>query len=848
MIEEAASTRFAAGYHPLPGHFDEMCCSAGAVRPHWQFLVQHLDVLGPQELQRRWEQAQRQLRELGVTYNPADDTGESSRPWELDAVPLVLPQLQWQFVERALQQRARLFERILEDLLGPRMLLRDRVIPPELLYTHPAFQPAYHGLTKPPGRHLILYSSDLARAPDGSWWATGDRTLAPSGLGYVLENRVITSRMLPIPFREANVLRLAPFFMTLRETLQRLAPRFRDNPRIVLWSQGPASKRYFEDAYLSRYLNYTLAEGGDLAVRENRVMLKTLGGLLPVEVILRRVDDENCDPVELNQASATGVPGLMEALRAGNVASANALGSRLIESPVWLSFLPSACRYFFAEDLVLPSIATWWCGQRDARQYVLEHLDELLIRPAFRVGAQPAVFPRDLSCKAKEELIAALQAAPYKYVGQAIIPRSTAPVWSAGELQPWHVALRAFVVAGQEGFEVLPGGLARGSATPGDLENVIRAGQRSQDVWVTSDAPVEHVSLLASPSKNIALKRSGAELPSRVADHLFWLGRNVERADATARLLRTTLMRLASDEEHDAEVIGVLLRLLVEQGMLEPGFIVEGMQHGLPDVRLALPGIAFNELESGSLGSVLTHLIRHASVVRDRISLDAWRIVRQLDQRGRQASEKAHAYDLTDVLEIVQDVIVELAAFAGLGSESMTQTLGWRFLQLGRRLERAWQVTALVRGTMCRARVEDPAVFEAVLEIADSVMTYRSRYLANLQVAPVIDLLLCDETNPRSVVFQLSSMEDHIAHMPRHQQQAPRTHEERLVLSMLNAVRLAEVNDLAPVDASGQRRGLDRLLVRILDQLPKLSDAISGRFLIHAGLSQHFTLPFDHRA
>lgn len=835
-IPTAASSIF-ADYRPS-GSYDEAVEADGTLRRDWQLLAGSLNALGARELARRWDQAQRQIASHGVTFNPHDEAGATSRPWVLDAIPLVIAEQEWASLTGALEQRARLLELVLRDLYGPQHLLKDRVVPAELLFGHPAFWPAYEGLQASLKRHLHLYAADLARAPDGAWWVTGERTRAPFGLGYVLENRIVTARMLPSAFRQCRVQRLAPFFIQLQETLRELAPRFRENPRIVLWTRGPTSRSYFEDAYLARYLGYTLVEGDDLAVRENRVMLKTLGGLLPVEVLFRRLDDEDSDPVELNSASTCGVPGLLEIVRQGNVALLNPLGSRLVESPVWLAFLPGVARYLLQEELAIPSVATWWCGQTGPLEYVLAHLDELLIRPAFRMGDSVPVYPALLSRAERAELVSQMKARPDRYVAQETVDRSTAPAWTPGGPQPWRLALRTFLVASGERYSALPGALARVSTESRRLEAVMTSGERSQDVWVLSQQPIQPVSLLPSPQEELALRRSGAELPSRVADNLYWLGRGVERAEGTARLLRTALVALSNESDQSAE-LQPLLRALAEQGQIEPGYVVSGLQEQLPDIRESLPQAAFDTRLPRSLRSSVGEVVRLASNVRDRLAVDMWRTVRRIDDACRRP-ETSRSPDAPEVLGLLDEVITELVAFAGLVSESMTRTQGWRFLDLGRRIERAWQTALLLRSTVSTQAPQESFVLEAVLQTADSIMTYRSRYLASLQLPTVLDLLLTDESNPRSIGYQVAVIADHVDQLPRSETQAARSPEQRLALSLLNAVRLADVFELSRADADGQRQTLDRLLRRLCDQLPKLSETVSRRFLIHAGLARHF--------
>lgn len=838
MNETAPDVRSPApllgNYTPHPGVYDESVDAQGQVRPAWQRFIHGLNELGADHLERRWDQAQRQIMRDGFTFNPYESDGGTSRPWVLDAIPLLLVEQEWQEIERGLAQRARLFDLILKDLFGPHQLIRDKQLPPEALFAHPGYYPAYHGLQPADQGYLQLYAADLARSPDGMWWVVADRTRSPFGLGYVLENRIVTSRMLPTLFRQCNVQRLASFFITLKETLRERASRFKDNPRVVIWTQGTQSRTYFEDAYLARYLGYQLVEGGDLAVRENRVMLKTLGGLLPVEVAFRRLDDDDCDPVELNPASTGGVAGLLEVLRSGNISLANALGSRLVESPLFMAFLPDICRHLLGEDLLMPSVATWWCGEEPERNYVLEHLDQLIIRKAYRMADEPPVRPALLSRQDRQILVDAIKARPQEYVGQETVNRSTTPVWSRQGAVPWALALRGFLVRKGHDYLALPGGLARAASEPTLLEQTMTTGERSQDVWILANKPIEEVSLLSPPGHQVKLRRSGAELPSRVADNLFWLGRNVERAECSARLLRTILMSITGESEYGPEVRG-LLRALAEQGQIDPDYVIPALHEALPSLEEMLPQAIFDTHLPKSLRSTIKQAFRLISIVRDRMAIDAWRIMHRIEEMSRRPMD-----DVSDVLEFLDRLILDVVAFSGLSAESMTRTQGWRFLDLGRRLERAWQTSLLLRSTLVTATEEEQPVLEAMLQAADSIMTYRSRYLATVQPAPVLDLLLTDETNPRSIGYQLAVIAQHVDELPRDEHQALRSPEQRLALSLLNVVRLADIYELSRVTQGDQRGTLDRLLKRLCDQLPQLSDAMSGRFLIHAGLPRHF--------
>src|SRR6266536_2692409 len=536
-----------AAYQPVKGAFDELLTAEGEARPHYVALLRALEKLGPAELKRRAETSRRLVHEQGISYNVYGDARGLDRPWQIDPVPFVIAAEEWKSLETALVQRALLINRVLADCYGPQNLIRSGWLPPALVYAQPDFLRPCHGVRAPQDVFLHFYAADLVRLPDGQWWVSSDRTQIPTGAGYALANRLVTSRILPEPFRDEKVQRLAGFFRELQKSLARLALRRTDNPRVVLLTPGPYNETYFEQAWLARYLGYMLVEGQDLMVRDDRVYLKTLSGLEPVDVILRRVDDDFCDPLELRNDSMLGVPGLLEALRAGNVAVANAPGSGLLQSPAFLGFLPGLCRRLLGEELKLPSIATWWCGQETARAYVLEHLDELFVKPAFRSRVRGMEPRRDLSTSERDALKRGIEFRPHLFVGQQRLELSRAPAWSDAGVNAQAVALRAYLVAGEGGYKVMPGGLTRVASESSGRSVSMQHGGASKDTWVLSDAPVEEITLLHPVNQKIELRRVGNNLPSRMADNFFWLGRYAERADGTARQLRSALLRINTE-------------------------------------------------------------------------------------------------------------------------------------------------------------------------------------------------------------------------------------------------------------------------------------------------------------
>ncbi|MCE9545537.1 MAG: circularly permuted type 2 ATP-grasp protein, partial [Planctomycetia bacterium] len=456
------------------------------------------------------------------------------------------------------------------------------------------------------------------------------------------------------------------------------------------------------------------------------------------------------------------------------------------------------------------------------------------IKRAFRQRGQELQFSQNLGAKSTADLVAMIRANPAAFIAQETVSRSSAPVWNDGAVQSSHIAVRAFLVASKDTYTVMPGGLARVSSSTDPLELSILSGEGSKDLWVLANQPISPVSLLDKPGQPVELRRSGAELPSRVADNLYWLGRHTERADATVRLLRAITLRL-TDEGDPAGLseLPSLLRVLVEQGQIEPGFLVDGMREQLPTIEQMLPRCIFDETHHSNLRSVLSQMFRLASIVRDRMSVDTWRILCRIDEQFRPPS--SGSLQLSDVLPLLSELIIELAAFHGMVMESMTRTQGWRFLDLGRRLERGMRTISLVKNALASRTNIPSSLLEAVLEIADSRMTYRSRYLANLQLGAVLDLLLTDETNPRSVAYQLVMLADHVEKLPRDRSQPTYAAEQRLAMHALHTMRMVDVQSLAERHAAGERYALQRLLENFEALLPQLSDAVSLKYLIHAG-------------
>ena len=820
-----------ADYPQPDAAYHELLDAKGGIRPHWRRLFEQLQRSSPAQLQQRQALLSRQIQENGVTYNVYADPDGADRPWELDLLPNVIPAEEWQVIAAGVAQRATLLNGVLADLYGPQQLIADGLLPAELVFGHDNFLWPCQGIQPPGGTFLHLYAVDLARAPDGRWWVTADRTQAPSGAGYALENRQIISRAFPELYRDLRVQYLAGFFRTLQDTLARQAPAAGETPLVVLLTPGRFNESYFEHLYLARQLGYPLVEGSDLTVRDACVYLKTLAGLRRVHAVLRRLDDDFCDPLELRTDSALGVPGLLEAVRQGNVLVANALGSGVLESPGLPGFLPAISEKLLGEELLLPSIASWWCGEPPVLEEALEMLDELLVRPSFPSQSFAPLFGRDLDSEQRAALAERLKARPYAYVAQALAQLSQAPVWQGeeGKLAPRAIGMRVFAVASADGYRVLPGGLTR-VAAEADAEVVsMQRGGASKDTWVLGErhAGGEPWQWLR-PLGVADLVRSDPYLPSRVVENLFWFGRYSSRCEDGARLLRIMLARYVDDDD-DPQALQTALALGESLGLLPDA------GEGSLDERLlqAMLGTDW----PASLRANLQRLQWAAGSVRGKLSRENWQALIEL-QREAQALEAQQA-DFGELLEFLNRLLMSLAALSGFALDDMTRDDGWRFLMLGRCIERLQFLAESIAEFLRSLAVHDQSALEWLLELGNSSITYRTRYLASAQLIPVLDLLLLDEQNPHAVLFQLRTL---LRSLERLQDSFAFSADSRLVEleQKLTRFNLASLEN--PLfGQSGVRAvlgGLADLLLQIVAAAGQVSDQLGLRFFVHVDASQ----------
>jgi uncharacterized circularly permuted ATP-grasp superfamily protein/uncharacterized alpha-E superfamily protein len=749
-------------YAPPAGRYDELLDDRGNVREPWARLVRRLSDLGATALEDRRRRADRLLEAEGASHVVHDDGTDASRPWRIDPVPIVMNGREWAALEEGLVQRARLLDALLDDLYGPRRVLLDGVVPAELVLGSRRFRAAGHGVVPAAGRRLVVYGADVVRRADGRLLVIADHTDAPSGAGYAVLNRTVLTRLFPETYRDLGVRGLGDYFSGLRAALSAAAPEDRVNARVVVLTPGIGHPSYFEHSYLATYLGYNLAEGADLAVRDGRVWLRALGGLESVDALLRRTEEAEADPLELEHDSVAGVPGLVEAAREHGVTVANALGSAIAAHIGLQAYLPALCTYLLGEDLRLGSLPTLWCGDPEQRAIVLDRLGEMVLHDTDPVMGVPSAFGHDLTDAEAAAWRSRIERTPHRYVGQEKVALATTPLLRGGLLEPGTAVFRAQAVAGPDRYRVLPGGLGR---VVDAMRPVLdQTTGLSKDVWVLADAP-PRAPLRRSLDPELPQIDLRSSLPSRAAEALFWLGRNSERAEAVARMARAVVTRVDTEP-------GLLAVEAWCRGWRAMLRAVSGgaPRAGLPIEPASMPAEVEAALSArpGSLTASLGHLHRCARSVREFVSGTTWRVLGMLEAERIALDRGLIGTSNYSVVESLDRVLVATSALAGLANDATVRGPAWRFLDIGRRLERALLLLGIVEAGLVEPMSPDGAqpLLETVLTATESLVEYRRRHRSDLALDAVLDLLLVDDANPRSLAFQLDRLYEDAAALP----------------------------------------------------------------------------------
>ncbi len=809
-------------YNVSSSVYDELLNPNGTVRSKYSFILRSFQELGAYELNKRKADADRILQENGVTYNIYSEQEKQERNWSLDLFPVLMESNDWRKLERGLDQRAELLDSILKDVYGSRRLVIEKRIPSELVFGSPGFLRPCNGMFGNVG--LAFYACDLVRDIKGDFHVVNDRVQAPSGTGYSLENRIVLSRIFPSIYRDSNVHRVASYYRSLRKHLHSLSGVKGKDPVVVLLTPGPGNETFFEHAYLASYLGYTLVQGEDLTVRGNFVYMKTVEGLQKVDLIMKRVDDTFMDALELKGDSLLGVPGLLEVIRSGNVQVTNPIGSSILENRAFMPYMKDLCRFYLGEELILPTVPSYWLGDKESLDFVSENMEKYIFKPVFPNANEHSYSFGKNSDSELEDLKKKIQIKPQAWVAQEILPYSTLPIFTKDGLVPGRAIYRTFITASESGFQIMSGGLVRVTTDMDEIFITSQRGAFSKDLWVlASETQKEESIQIAAPEKT-AISRAAIGVPSRVADNLFWFARYSERAESSARILREAINGIIKFEDgFEVTSLHGILKLITHVTSTYPGFIGDDSNELLALPYPEIYRLMYNHDYQGSVLYNIMALANSAKNVRDRLSDDTRKIVKLLEARSLTKSEN---YD-TMIEDIFQNLIL-LSSLTGLSTENLSRESGWYFIDIGKRLERALNLIRVLQNIIKLNLQNDRNALESLLNFNDIRITYRRRYKYKLELEPVFDILLFDDTNPRSLSYQITDLFDNMKYLPN--KMAKKTYpEDRQTLEVYTAFKLKEMSMFFSNNSFQDVEFLD-WITDIQMKLRGLSSIISERY------------------
>ncbi|MDB4021039.1 circularly permuted type 2 ATP-grasp protein [Litorivicinus sp.] len=794
-----------------------------AIRSAWETLSAALDFDNGNQQVRWSEEVERRLKENGLTYQAHTSRDYESRQGQLDVVPYLMDESTYELLALGLSQRVRFFEALLADLYGERRLIADGSIPAELLFANPEYLIEVHGLN-PNSPWISFLAHDLVRDSEGQWFVLGQSTRAPAGLGYVLERRMIMSRVMGYLLRRMSVKRLSGFFRTLRSFLRADS---RDNDLSILLTPGHTVESYFEHAFLANHLDFTLAEGDDLTVRGNRLMLKTLSGLRPVSGVLRRVVDKDLDPLELNPQSRHGIPGLMEVVRSGGVRMGNVPGSGVIDSPLWMGRFDGLCQKLLGEELILKSIPALWFGDSDEHEECFSLWPNLLVRHAGAYPTSESFVVHDLEPIEQARLRARIEADPCGWVAWAAIDLERVPVANGSVRDESHAVIRMYTAQSQDKkIDVMPGGLAACNHSAAWAQLRPNTPEQYKDIWVMGAEPDTQLSIFAEMDVFVIGSNDQSMTPSRVADAMFWLGRYIERADALTRLVREVLAGVIDVRTEKQQAAHWLL-----------GAQINTEDITLEDAAFDIHQAFFVRDAPGGFSELIDAIMRNARATPDYLSDDSWRALVNLEQMINRIAWMKRS-DAGRLLDQVDLILMQLAAVSGLNNDTMSRTYANCFMDIGRHLERASKTLILLNYAFQSLKPQDVSQWEMVLEVTDTVMTYRRRYRTRLHPTAILDLLLLDADTPRSISYLAARLEKLVNTLPVQQLGSRKTQLQQTAFAIHANLQMAAIDNYMTTQGSAKRPLIENL-DQMIEQLAGLGEAITLAYFSHADVPQH---------
>ncbi|POY37646.1 hypothetical protein C3L50_13815 [Flavobacterium alvei] len=833
--------------------YDEVIDQNGQVKPYWKGLFDTLESIGIEELNLRNEEIIKKLKENGVTYNIYDSNKNSNRAWKLDPIPFLIHESEWKTIEKGLKQRARLLDLILKDLYGPQTLIKNAIIPAELVFDNSGFLLPCFDIRQKHNKQLLNYAVDLARGPDGKMWLLDNRTQAPSGAGYALENRIVMSKVIPELNKKTYRKRLSPYFSQMQQTVDTLGNNSNENPNVVFLTPGPGNETYFEHVYLSSYLGYTLVQGNDLLVRDGFVWLKSIDQLERVDVIIKRLDDTWCDPLELRKDSLLGIPGLLQVIRLGNVSVVNPPGTSILENYGLMAFMQNACKFLLKEPLLMNSVATWWCGQAKELNFVLTNLPKLIIKKTNRKQGFRSIYCRLLTKEQLEDLKKLILKNPKDFVAQEEVSLSTTPSFINGTIEPRFAALRAFLIADETDYIVMQGGLTRSSAVKGKFEISNQLGGISKDTWIISDSPTEyHEKSVERKNTNNQLNNS---LTSRNAENLFWLGRLCERTMALRSFLKIILNSLnenvTKSDNKQPDFLVVLLKSLTHLTQTYPGFVGKEPKLGEVFDNEAIFENPIEELlllinDSTKPGSVVYNLqsmLNTINQVSEKWNHDTRRII-NLVEDSLFALKNTNTNNITFVNHGLDKLHIRLFSFYGNIYETLPRDNGFYLLETGKNVERILSLLSVFRSTLNfkKKEEEEALLMEAILENHHLLAKYRNIYKSHLSLKAVVNMVFLEKNLPYTLSYLLDTLCYYLSKLPKANDPNRLSIAEKSALEACTIVKLIDADELIQVDEFTQfRPKLDKTISQVFDLICQVSTNLSSLYFNHS-VMQHSAL------
>lgn len=818
----------------LESTFDEMFDKEGNVKPHWKEIEKALENSGLEKLEQKQTEIDWRLEDNGVTYNVYNDPEGTNRRWNLDPIPFVLSEEEWEEVTKGLQQRAKLLNLIFKDLYTEQRLIKEGIVPAEIIFAHKSFLPEVFNFKNTDYYTMKLYATDISRGPDGKFWVINDRTQSPSGLGYVIENRLTMNASLSDLYSDVDFQKIASFLNGYKDMLVSTAHNKNEDPLIALLTPGPHNETYFEHSYLSSFFNLTLVQGEDLLTKNNQLWLKTLSGLRKVDTIIRRVDSKYCDPLELENSSHLGVAGLVNVLRNNNLAMINPMGIGILENVGLNPFMKNIAKFFLDEDLILPQIATWWCGQEKELDFVISNIDNLIIKKIDKTNRIEVHFGNKLSPKEKEDLIKKIISSPISYVGQEIIDFSTVPSYVNNKIEPRNAVIRAFSYLNEDNYEVMPSGLVRVSKEKDSLVVSNQRGGTSKDLWIIGTKNLKkvitrnnHRNFLDTRLENISTKR---------AENLFWLGRYLNRAIITTRMLRFNLKTYLNINRFEDRNIStsteILNNCLTHLTMTYPGFLEEEKE--IKPINEIISVIQDSN-RVGTLSFTLSMLSSINANIKNLLTIDAWRVYDKMlkswfsYKRRKIISNREHVEELNKLL-------IYLIAYKELIDESISNDQGLILYDIGSKIEVSLLLISKMRSLLTTKldTLLEYDILDTMLNTYESYNAYRAHYKSTLELENVVEFLLFNSKYHKSLIYIIEELLKSLKELPNSSLSSHLNNFEEPVFKVYSMLKLTNAKRLLKTkEKDFVYLTLDGFLAEISELLSETSEEITKTYFAH---------------